>query len=372
MTRSYRWWPLFVFALGASAPGCSGTATPSVGTAPPQQASRPVGARAHFKEGTTLSGGEVDFGQEREYTFHVANAGQSDLQLTLARKSCTCAGVDMPADPIPPGGEGKVVVHWGPIVGGEDNVVVHLTTNDEQAGQVDLTVRADLKPLAHIFVDGEEKNSYIDFGDAPILPNQPRTREVKVFSTDLAAFALKAGTPVAGLAVVTKPLPAGGRLGKYVIRSGYSVEITAGDKLPLGYLRTTLDLALSGLGDQPNRTLTIPVYAVVGSGAFAVTPELLLFQKPHITDEATAKVHLFINSSEAGAVTVESWEPKFLKVDVPEKELSGKWLIAAHLPKDNAEAAKHQPDQFMEGKVVLKAAGLGPITIRVKWKPLAE
>jgi hypothetical protein len=329
-------------------------------------------ARATFKEGTTLSAGDVDYGPPREYTFHVSNTGESPLKLALARKSCACAEVDMPAGPISPGEEGKVVIHWAPIVGGEDTVVVHLTTNDEQAA-VALTVQANLKRLVHVFVDGEEKQSYIDFGDAPILPNRPRTREVKVFSTDLPAFSLDPSTPVPGLGVAKKPLVAGERLGEYVVRSGYSVAITAGDKLPLGYLRTTLNLALGGLGDQPNRTLTVPIYAVVGSGAFSVTPELLLFQKPHITDEDTARVHLFVNTEDKGAVTVESWEPKFLKVDAPEKLLNGKWLITAHIPKDNEEAAKYQPDRFMEGKVVLKAPGLDrPVTIRVKWAPLAE
>jgi hypothetical protein len=370
MTRSYCRWLLLVFALGAVLPGCSGTPSTPAGPAV-QPSTRPAGARANFKDGTSIAAGDVDYGQPRDYTFHVANAGESPLKLTLTRKSCACAGVDMPPGLIAPGEEGKVVIHWAPIVGGDDNVVAHLATNDEQAATVDLSVRATLKRLVHILVDGKEDNSFIDFG--PVLPNRPVTRELKVFSTELPSFTLEASIPVAGLVPKSKPLPKGERLGDYVALSGYTVEMTAADNLPLGYLRTTLSLALGGLGDQPNRTLTVPVYAEVGSGAFSVTPELFRFKKPRITDEDTARVHLFVNASGNDKVTVESWEPKFLKFDAPEKEPNGKWLITAHLPKDDPEAAKYQPDEFFEGKVVLKAAGLDkPITIRVKWEPQAE
>jgi hypothetical protein len=370
MTRPYRFGPLFLFAVAASLPGCSGTPSTPAGPAV-QPAAKPVGARANFKEGTSIAAGEVDYDQSRDYTFHVANTGDAPLKLTLTRKSCSCAGVDMPPGPIGPGEEGKVVIHWAPIVGGVDNVVIYLSTNDEQAATVDLAVRATLKRLVHVLVDGKEDNSFIDFG--PVRPNMPVTRELKVFSTELPSFTLEASTPVAGLVPKKNPLPKGERLGEYVALSGYTVEMTAGDKLPLGYLRTTLSLALGGLGDQPNRTLTVPVYAEVGSGAFSVQPELFRFKKPRITDGDTARVQLFVNASGNDAVTVESFEPKFLKVDAPTKEPNGKWLVTAHISKDDPEAAKYQPDEFFEGKVVLKAAGVpGPITIRVKWEPQGE
>jgi hypothetical protein len=370
MTRSYLCRTLFLLAVGAFLAGCSGTPSTPAGPAVQPQ-TRPAGARANFKDGMSIAAGDVDYDQKRDYTFHVANAGESPLKLTLTRKSCSCAGVDMPPGPIGPGEEGKVVISWAPIVGGDDTVVAHLATNDEQTAAVDLTVRATLKRLVHVLVDGKENNSFIDFG--PVLPSRPVTREVKVFSTELPSFTLEASTPVAGLVPKKKPLTAGEHLGNYEVRSGYAVEITAADNLPLGYLRTTLSLALSGLGDQPNRTLTVPVYAEIGSGAFSVQPELFRFKKPRITDGEAARVQLFVNASGNGVVTVESSEPKFLKVDAPEKEPSGKWLITAHIPKDDPEAAKYQPDEFMEGKVVLKAAGLDkPITIRVKWEPQGE
>jgi hypothetical protein len=119
----------------------------------------------------------------------------------------------------------------------------------------------------------------------------------------------------------------------------------------------------------------VPVYAVVGAGAFSVAPEAgLVFKKPHITDEDTARVNLrFIVPPAEEAIAVTSYEPKFLKVDAPEKLSPGRWQITAHLPGGSAEAAKFQPDAFMEGQVVLKVAGQDrPVTVRVKWNPEAQ
>jgi hypothetical protein len=367
MIRWHYCWPLLVLALGCGGRETGGSTAPAT--------ERSGTAAADFHGGTTLNAGEVDYARSRDFTFPFANTGGAPLVLTLEKKSCSCAEVKLPDGPIAPGGEGQVEINWAPIPGhsGDYDVVATLRTNDPQAREVRLTVHTFIKPLVRVFINGKETNDILDFGDAPILPNQPLTREVKVFSTELAAFSLEASTPVAGLRVVKKPLPSGERLGEYAVRSGYVVEVTAGDKLPLGYLRTTLDLALSGLGDQPNRTITVPVYAIVGSGAVSVTPETFLFQKPRITEEAEAKVHLFVNSAEAGAVTVESWSPKFLTVDAPKKEANGKWLLVARLPKDNPEAAKYQPDSFMEGEVVLKVAGIDrPVKIRVKWQPVGK
>lgn len=364
MIRWHYGWPLLILALGCSGRETGGSTAPAT--------ERSGSAAADFRGGTTINAGEVDYARSRDFTFPVANTGGAPLELKLEKKSCSCAEVQMPDGPIAPGGEGKVVINWAPIPGhsGNYDVVATLRTNDPQAPEAQLTIHTFIKPLVRVFIQGEESNDILDFGNDPILLNQPRTREVKVFSTELPSFSLEASTPIPGLRVVKKPLPAGEHLGDYVVRSGYEIEITTGDKLPLGYLRTVLDLALSGLGDQPNRTITVPVYAIVGSGAVSVTPEVFQFKTAHITDGEQAKVHLVVNSAEVGAVTVESWEPKFLKVDAPQKDPSGKWLIVAHIPKDNAEAAKFQPDAFMEGKVVLKVAGLNrPVTIRVKWVP---
>jgi hypothetical protein len=177
------------------------------------------------------------------------------------------------------------------------------------------------------------------------------------------------------LEVKKTPLEAGKRLGSYEVRSGYTVELRATDKLPLGYFRADLHLALSKLGADPDRTITVPVYAVVGNGSFDVSPSVLRFTKPSITDGDTAKVNLtFINPPADMSVKVKSFEPKFLQVDEPVKLAPGRWRITAHIPKDNPDAAKLQADpDGMEGQVVLEVDGLDrPFPIRVRWNPHAR
>ncbi len=374
MTRWNCFWPLLALGLACSSLGCSGT--DSAKPAATQPAERPSGPRADFRSGTTLDAGEVDYARSRDFPFLVNNTGGAPLTLKLAKKSCSCADVKLPDEPIAPGGEGKVEIRWAPIPGnsGKYDVTATVETNDPLMHSVQLTVHTFIKPLVHIFIEGREENSILDFGDAPILPGKPRSREVKVFSTELPSFTLDPRCPVEGVTSEKKAMRAGDRVGKYEVRSGYTLDVTAKDTLPLGYLRTSLDLALRDLGDQPDRTVTIPVYAVVGSGAFSVEPAVFRFRKARITDEDTARVNLTIDAApDMGAVTVDSWTPKFLKVDAPEKRPSGKWLIVVHIPKNNPEAAKYQPDSFMEGQVVLKVSGIArPVTIRVKWEPLGE
>jgi hypothetical protein len=373
MTRPHRLFPLLVLVLGLGAPGCGpGSSTAPTGGEPPAEP-----PKANFKDGKTLDAGDVDYAKPHDYTFTVANDGGTPLALKLVKKGCSCTGVKMPDGPIAPGTEGKVVVHWAPIPGnsGPYNVTADLETNDPKDKSPQLLVKAWIKPLVRVFIDGQENRSFVDFGDDPIPPDGARVRELTVFSTELPAFHLDATSAQPGLEVKTTPLEAGKRLGSYEARSGYTVEVRSTDKLPLGYVRADLNLALSKLGTDPDRTITVPVYALVGSGSFTASPTKLLFKKPHITEEDTAKVNLtFINPPAEMSVKVKSYEPKFLQVDAPEKLAPGNWRITAHLPKNNPEAAPFQADpDGMEGQVVLEVSSLEhPVTIRVRWDPHAK
>jgi hypothetical protein len=365
VTPSHRLPALLLLALALAPFGCG--PKPTAAALPP---------KADFRGGTTLDAGEVDYTPPRDFTFTVANTGGAPLQLKLVRKSCECAEVRVPAAAIAPGADDKVVIRWAPLPGnsGDHDLTATLETNDPAAAAVDLRVKAHIKPLVHLFIEGAKDPSYIDFGDEPIPPGEARTRELKVFTTELPAFVLEATSPAAGLKVETEPLAAGTRLGDREVSCGYTVKLRTTDRLPLGYVRTVLNLALSKLGSQPDRTLTVPVYAVVGNDAYTLSPAALVFRKPNITDEDTAQVNLRFKTPPANeSVAVESYEPKFLKVDVPQKLGEGSWRIAAHLSRDSAEAAKFQPDSFMEGQVVLKVAGLDrPVIVRVKWDPVPD
>src|SRR5438552_2142551 len=100
MTRSHRLFWLFALAFGLAALGCGGTPTTSGDSSPPPDAAPP---KVEVRGDSAVNAGEVDYARPRDFAFSVANIGGSPLKLTLARKSCSCADVTVPADPIEPG-----------------------------------------------------------------------------------------------------------------------------------------------------------------------------------------------------------------------------------------------------------------------------
>jgi hypothetical protein len=376
MTRSHRL-PLFVAAaFGLATLGCGGTPTPTSGEpSAPSETGPPLAVVGD----TVINAGNVDYAREREFTFTVANHGGTPLELTLVHKSCYCAKVEMPG-PIPMLEAGTVVIRWSPIAGsaGAYTLAADVQTNDPRHKTLRFLVNAHVQPLVRIFIEGRESDPEffgVDFGDKPIEPDEKKTREVTVFSTKLREFRLDPTSTVSGLDIRATPLEPRTKVGDYEATSGYKLEVSTGKGLPLGYVRGDLNLALSQLGDgEPDRTVPLPVYAMVGQGLFTVTPGVLLFRMPNIADGGTARVNLsFINPPAKEELTVEKVEPSFVKVDKPEKGPDGKWRITASIAKDDAEAAKCQADPPMIGQVVLKVAGLDrPVTIQVKWAPLPK
>jgi hypothetical protein len=311
----------------------------------------------------------VDFGKTRNCPFKVANTGKAPLVLTLEKRSCDCALVDLPRE-IPPGEEGAVTIYWTPIPGSPTlyTLSAEIGTNDPDNRTLRLEVHARVKPSVRI---APENQSYIDFGDHPLEQGEPKNRELKVFSTELPAFELQAVSSNPDGLVVPPPTPLAPQslVAGVPIQSGYTVTLHKTDKLPLGYVRENLFLTIK-VPDQPERKLTLPVYAVVGQGAFKVRPEKVIFNKPRITDGDSRRFRLeFILPSDQEQVEVVRKEPDFLEVK-PVPIRKGLWEVSVRIPPGNTEAARFQPDQFMEGRIVLKTSPSSPeVAVRVKWDP---
>jgi hypothetical protein len=379
MTRSHRPLLLLFLALGLAPLGCGGTPTGPTDTAP---SAEPAPPKVDVPGGTLAEAGEVDYAVPRDFVFPVSNTGGAPLELTLLRKSCSCAKVELPAQAIAPGGQGKVTVSWTPKPGQTDwspkpgqveapSVTVTVATNDPKTKEFQFTVKAHIKPLVHFLIEGKEDAFYVDFGNDPIRPGEARVRELQLFSTELPEFDLDVTCPLPGLKVSKEKLSAGAPVDE--AKCGYKVELTATKDLPVGYVRTDLHITLRKLGQAPDRTLILPVYAVSGTGVVTVRqPGLFQFTKPKMTDGDTARIDVTFDVPTGNEnIAVESVEPKFVQVDTPQKVSPGRWRITAHLPKDDPEAAKLQVDPPMEGQVVLKVAGLDrPVPVRVKWDPL--
>src|SRR5262245_47644598 len=208
--------------MPALALGCSG---PSEKTEPARAARQAridrVGPKLVVGE-TRFDHGEVDYSRPYSHAFSVTNTGDEPLRLTLERKSCKCTEVQIPADGIPPGGQGHVTLGWVPIPGqyGAYALAADLGSNDPQHPRLRLEVHGQLNPTVRIW---PEDWAEVDFHQ--IQPGQVLERELKVFSTKLASFELQATASHPGLKVSTRPLAEGAQVGDHAVRSGYVVSL---------------------------------------------------------------------------------------------------------------------------------------------------
>lgn len=322
-----------------------------------------VGPRLVLTE-TSFDLGEVDYSRPYKHAFAVSNSGDQPLRLTLTRKSCKCAGVEVPEQEIPPGGEAQVTILWVPIPGqyGAYTLAADLESNDPQQPRFRLEVKGQFNPSVRIW---PEEWAEVDFHQ--IQPGQVLERELKVFSTRLAAFDLQANASHPGLKVTLRKLPEGAQVGDHVARSGYVVTMKTSPELPKGYFRDNLTLKVHA---DEGREIIMPIYGEVESGALRVVPREIEFKKNRIMEADSQKVQVqFLVPSDADRVDVLRYEPAFLVVEKPALLRRGLWQFVVRIPGDHPEAAKLQAGGFVEGMVILKttASSAPEFPIRVKW-----
>ncbi|NMC19962.1 MAG: DUF1573 domain-containing protein, partial [Thermogutta sp.] len=128
--------------------------------------------------------GAVDIDTEAVHAFKVRNEGTAPLELRLGESTCRCTTGDVPADPIPPGGEAEVTVrfleerHYGPF---QQHAVI--LTNDPENRRVTLTIRGVVK--SRLAVDPER----LDFSG--MARGVPATRSMTVYSQTWPEFWLE-------------------------------------------------------------------------------------------------------------------------------------------------------------------------------------
>lgn len=312
---------------------------------------------------TTHDAGETSYGETRTCLFRVGNAGTAPLHLTLDRRSCSCGEVDVPSDEIAPGGTGTVTIRWSPIPGnvGPYRLTAEVQTNDPDTPLIRLEVQGQIVPLVRVL---PESWSFIDFHT--VTPGQVAERELKLVSGKLDAFDVKVSASHPGLKVSVSKLEP--ELGDGGFRSGHAVKLQTSAELPAGYFRETVTFALTA-PDGKSWNVSMPVYGEVENGVIQVLPREIAFRKPSVreADSKKARVQFFVPSDDE-TIEVLRCEPSFLTCDKPKRLKAGSWELTIHVPADNADAAKYQPDGFFEGKILLNVSGSKePVPVRVKW-----
>jgi hypothetical protein len=306
-----------------------------------------------------------DTAKTYHYPFAITNAGDQPLELKLTKKSCWCTEVEMPKEPIAPGKVGNVIFHWSPMPATPPTYTstAEIQTNDPKTPQLRLQLQASVNAWIRL----SPPLPYLDF--LTVRPGQTGEMALKVFSTRLPDFELTASASPA-LAITTEKLAEGVSIEEVRASSGYQLVLKTTDQLPPNYFRDDLVLTVKVPNQEP-RKFTIPVYAMRENGAFSILPTQVEFHKPHITEADSKKVLVkFLTPSDQDKVEVVTVEPAFLKATPPARTATGEWRFEIQLPRNHPEAAKYQPDQFMEGRVLLKISGApADVPVRIKWEP---
>src|SRR3984893_17328730 len=212
----------------------------------------------------TKDAGIVAKGQVIETTFVVKNSGGSDLLISDARPGCGCTVANYDRV-IKPGAEGKVVTSvdtkafTGPI-----SKSVLLVSNDPERGQINLFIKATVKPFVDILPQPYVRVAIVK-GDSDsrdvILLSEEKTFKPTV--AEVSQNYVKAEIAPAG---EKDKIP--GHPGEQ-----YRVRITVTPDAPEGLLNAPVRIA-TGVSQQP--MVEIPISGVVRARV-SVTPVLVNF-----------------------------------------------------------------------------------------------
>ena len=250
-----------LLVAGVSEAGQKAAAKPKAGT----DAAKPVVAAPKIEVlPETKDAGVVAKGQVIETTFVVKNNGGSDLVISDARPGCGCTVASFDKV-IKPGAEGKVVTSVdtksfsGPI-----SKSVLLVSNDPERGQINLFVKATVKPFVDIL-----PQPYVRVA---VVKGDSDTRDVILLSEEktFKPTVAESSQPYvkAEIAPASEKDKVPGHPGEQ-----YRVRITVTPDAPEGLLNAPVRIA-TGVAQQP--TIEIPISGVVRARV-SVTPVMVNF-----------------------------------------------------------------------------------------------
>lgn len=212
----------------------------------------------------TKDAGTVAKGQVIETTFMVKNNGGSDLVISDARPGCGCTVASFDKV-IKPGAEGKVVTSVdtksfsGPI-----SKSVLLVSNDPERGQINLFVKAIVKPFVDVL-----PQPYVRIA---VVKGDSDTKDVILLSDEKS---FKPTVAESSQPYVKAEISPAGEKDKIPGHPGeqYRLRITVTPDAPEGLVNAPVRIA-TGVSQQP--TIEIPISGVVRARV-SVTPVLVNF-----------------------------------------------------------------------------------------------
>lgn len=94
---------------------------------------------------TEFDFGNIEQGTNVEHVFKFSNTGEADLVIVDAKSSCGCTVPEYTKDPVPPGGEGEMLVKFNGSGKNQVAKTVTITTNTA-AGKEQIKIKAFVNP----------------------------------------------------------------------------------------------------------------------------------------------------------------------------------------------------------------------------------
>lgn len=258
----------------------------------------------------TRDAGTVAKGQVIETTFVVKNGGNADLVISDARPGCGCTVASFDKL-IKPGGEGKIQTSVdtksfsGPI-----SKSVLLVSNDPERGQINLFIKANVKPFVDVLPQPYVRMSVVK-GDSD-------ARDVILLSEEKG---FKPSITEAAQPYVKAEITPAGEKDKIPGRPGeqFKLHIAVTPDAPEGLLNAPIRVA-TGVSQQPS--VEIPVSGIVRARV-SVTPVMVNFGNFTAGKDPITRNIVVTNNKPASPIKVTKAEvsvPGFVTDVVPTQE----------------------------------------------------
>jgi hypothetical protein len=95
--------------------------------------------------------GRVEQGKVVATEIPMRNAGTQDLKMEAVSTSCGCTTAEVQPEIIPPGGEGRLIIHYDSGAHPDKGPVqrhIYIASNDPDVAEVEVIITADVQPPA--------------------------------------------------------------------------------------------------------------------------------------------------------------------------------------------------------------------------------
>lgn len=212
--------------------------------------------------------GTADFGDRCQCTFSLRNNTQQPMHLSVADKSCSCAGARLDPEQVEPGQSSIVTLLWTPKAEVLETTTTRLWTDirDQSGSSVRLEATGILEPKVQFaFPRGP-----LDFGrlDPAELDSSAKTLVVEAYSTrgPFQISTLRSNVGGIELVIPAEPLSAD-RLAQLHALAGYRISLKPTKGLPTGQFRGHL-LLVSSFSPQ---TLELPLTGAFETGVISLS-----------------------------------------------------------------------------------------------------